>query len=141
MNRSYITLNSRIITFLIFSFFFTLANAQEIYTNVPSSITVCDDAENFTITIINETTSSFTNPKITVTLPEGFEYINNSSNEITSLNVQELNINNLDSPIFSSNTIPQGDSISFTIEAKATASAINFLSSGNIVQNNIVFLV
>lgn len=105
--------------------------------NVPSSITACGSSETFLLTVYNNTASTLTNVEVEIDLPDGVEYVAGSLSEVGSNNVQESNLSNLSSPVFSSNNMAVSDSIKFYVSAVAYSAAIDFLTQGNILRNDI----
>lgn len=136
--QSRILLN--VVLLLFSTLFFGSLNAQQIAieTETYPSLTVCHDADFFFVSIINTTNSAVLNPQVKVELPTGIEYLIGTSNEKSSLNLQQSVVSDLQNPIFSANTIPVGDSLQFTISTKATAAAVNYLLQGNTFRNKVI---
>jgi len=116
-----------------------LGSAQilQIQSQVPSEIIVCGESTTFEVQIHNISASNWTNPEITIGLPEGISYVNGSLNEVTN---QGLNPQNtaLDSAlVFTCNTLSPGDSIVFSIDQHATAQAVNHQSAGGVFRNQV----
>ena len=103
----------------------------------PGSITVCDNPETITITVINSDTIPMENNSMLLTLPTGIQYSVGSLSEATSFNVQESNTTNLSAVTFTSNTLPVGDTIIFSVDILAKMDAIDYVLAGNTLRNQL----
>ena len=100
-------------------------------TQLPSSITICGEAQSVNIIIFNPSPFDLSNITLNVTMPEGLNYVVGSVSGAT-----ELNISNLHQPIFTLSDIESLNTIKITFYIKASCELGEFLSEGNIISIN-----
>ncbi len=118
----------------------TKLKAQDLSFNnsVPSEITVCDNAESFQIEFTNISGATLSNPSIQIDFPTGINFVSGSIIESSSYNVQEGNISNLELITLTTNSIPNGATVSFAFDALARFDAIAMQQAGGLFRNNII---
>ncbi len=130
-------------TFLVYVLFTsvnTFASTVDLYISIDSEIEVCSSTKQSTITLINNSDESYTNPVFNIELPSGIVYETGSLNELTAYNVSELDVSDNSELIFTSTNLSAGDSIKFTIFFTANMDAITYQNNGNVFRNTITFL-
>ena len=136
MKKDYFLL---LFTTLCLSIYFPLTAISSgivINTTVSPELEVCGSSETFEILITNNSASTLQNPTVKVQLPTGIEYVDGSLNKSTIRNLQEQNILQDTALYFSSNNIPSGDSIKFTINIVAKTESVTYQNLGNLFRNN-----
>ncbi len=113
--------------------------AQDLSFNntVSPEITLCQEAETFTISFTNEGTSTLSNVQVLLDLPQGMEYTLGSIRSATGGTVSELSTSNLEKVRFNVSDIPASQSLSFTVDLSATFDAYVFHSNGGIFRNTV----
>ena len=103
----------------------------------PTGVNVCDVSETVEIEILNLSDEILSNITIDIDLPTGIEYEPSSLIDLSSYNVQEQNISNLNSIVLSANNLQVDGTINFTVKISATMDAIDYQNSGNVFRNDV----
>ena len=113
--------------------------AQDISFNntVSPEITLCQEAETFTISFTNDGTSTLSNVQVVLELPRGMEYEIGSIGSVTGGTVTESNTSNLQNVSFAVSDVTAGQSLSFTVDLSASFDAYTFQTSGGIFRNTV----
>jgi uncharacterized repeat protein (TIGR01451 family) len=103
----------------------------------PAGVNVCDQSEIVDFEIINKTNSSLSSLSLTLELPTGIYYEASSLIDLSIYNIQEQNISNLNTVVFSSNDLPQDSTLRFSVSINADMSAITNQQSGSVFRNKL----
>jgi len=110
----------------------------DIVSTVDNSVTVCSSPSRFTVVYTNNTSATLFDPEIKITFPYGVSYVISSLNEITTNNIQEKNIDNLNQPLFSTDNLEPGEHGEFTISFTALPLSIDHQQAGNVFRNDVL---
>jgi len=113
---------------LLFTAISTAQDVQINFTNPGNGVTICGDAETFTVNINNTGEDILAGGIFTLDLPDGIDYVTGTTGLLED-------ITNLNEPIF---TLPEiGNAFEFTFQAQASCNAFNTINtSGNNVITN-----
>lgn len=117
--------------------FLAYPQTVSISSEVPITLTVCQPADSFRISLVNDGSTSLSSPQVESWLPSGIQYVPGSLVEETNHSMAEASLANLERPAFSVNAIPAGDSLVFTVATRALPEAIDFLLAGNTFRNKV----
>lgn len=124
-------MRAKVGTFILFLFvaanMFGQGGLVTITSNVPSEVTVCGQPVQYSLTINNPSPFNLSNVSVVVKMPVGFRYQSGSVTGAT-----ELNITDLDSVVFSVNTINTLNNIIITYSVAVGCEVIPFISSGQL---------
>ncbi len=113
--------------------------SQITWTNsVAPELTICGDGETFTVSFVNESGSTLSGLSLSMSLPTGIEYEQGSLLESSSYDVQESDVSDLNSPVFSMNDVPNNGAVTFTLSLRAGFDALAWLQGGNVFRNTYV---
>ncbi len=134
------TLGLIVFTLLICNF--SKLNAQNISfaTSVFPELTVCAEAQEFTVEITNDTSIALTGMATVIDFPVGIEYVAGSVVETTpnsTYGVVEQSISNLSSVVFAFNSLPADSTVTFKFNVRAGFGAIATQQSGVIFRNTV----
>ncbi|PSR05652.1 MAG: hypothetical protein BRD50_00225 [Bacteroidetes bacterium SW_11_45_7] len=120
----------------LFCFLFKMVEGQPLSYNLqsPQNLTVCGRADTFSVSYTNIGSDTLKDPIISVVLPQGFRYVNNS---IISGQVNELNTNNADSVVLQANDIKPTKTQQFQFLVRASCPAID--NADSVFQNTLYF--
>lgn len=96
----------------------------------PSNLYVCGTSGTFTVTLTNSSASLVDNPRLTIKLPNGIEYLPGSV-----VNATEFDISDLDSVLVDLTDIPAGNSITITFQAAAKCPSITLIENDIDIEN------
>jgi uncharacterized repeat protein (TIGR01451 family) len=116
---------------------FAFAQSGKISTTTTAELTVCQEAGKGSFQVINTSVVSLSNVSIKVKLPIGIKYVSGSLVELSNFNITAQNVSNSADLVFSSNSIPAGDTLSFELNYTATTAAIAQQKSGKVFRNTI----
>ncbi|MCF8244686.1 MAG: FG-GAP-like repeat-containing protein [Saprospiraceae bacterium] len=104
---------------------------------VPSSLTVCQPGEQFTVSFTNITGSTMPSFLATVQFPTGVTYVAGSLTNVNGTTVVQQNITNLGNVTFSGGSLANNASVQFTITAEAAVAAYTAAQSGTVFKNTV----
>lgn len=113
------------------------AQSIEIESTLVPEIEVCGASGLMTIRIANATGGTMTGTALEIGLPPGIAYVSGSLTETTSQNLQEQNVSQNTSLLFSANDLPLNDSLVFSIGYTAAVPAVTFQGNGGIFRNTV----
>ncbi|MCP4438039.1 MAG: T9SS type A sorting domain-containing protein [Aureispira sp.] len=100
------------------------------------SLTTCYEQDTFLVEFTNVSGSPFVTPQLTINFPPGVFYRPGTFNELTSFNLQEFDISDLNAPIFSMNDIPSvSGTVQFNIAIRANCDALTFVEGSGVLAN------
>lgn len=122
-------------TLLFCAFFLAFGSSSLFSQNVsityvnPPDLSVCDTAV-FEVTVANTTAAAITAVQLTAVMPAGVAYAQG-----TIVNATEVNIGNLNAPVFSLPDIPSGSSHTLSFKARTECGLITAINAGDLFAN------
>lgn len=108
-----------------------LAQSVTFSSTQPTNLYVCGPAGTFTVTLTNSSTGLVDNPRLTIKLPSGMEYVPGSV-----MNATEFDISDLDSVLVDLADISAGNSITVTFQAIVKCSALTLIENDIDISNS-----
>jgi gliding motility-associated-like protein len=99
-----------------------------IQTSFPSSLTICGKSDSVVFEIRNISSGGITSLSLNLKLPSGVYY---KTSSFKGSGVTELNISNLNSPVFKLNNFTLAGYLRFSVKLNSTCDLQSFISKGN----------
>ncbi|MEO1451142.1 MAG: hypothetical protein AAFV07_16550, partial [Bacteroidota bacterium] len=106
-------------------------------TNTPAELVVCGDAQTFEVEYLNAMGYGLTGQELTITLPDGVEYVPGSIQNTSGHGVAESDISNIGTPVFTVDNVDDGETAEFSIDYRANVDGMTFMLEGNTPRNQV----